>query len=139
MNDYLFCPGISVGPVLLGMSQDQVRSVIAIPPKPFTRGKTHIDAFSSLQVNYAADRTVKFIEIAPYFDTRLRFEGRDLLSLTMRELVAVFSAHEPYTLSEGTTYQFPSLRVALWRGIPFDAELDGQVESISTWTPNYWK
>ena len=138
MTEYLLHPGVGIGPIHLGMTQAEVREGMPTPAKPFTRGKTHVDAFDSFQVNYSANGVVDFLEIAPNPGTRLLFEGRDLLSTPMRELVALFSAHEPYTLRESTTYHFPSLRVALWRDISFDEELDGFVESISTWTPDYW-
>jgi hypothetical protein len=107
-------------------------------PKSFVRGRTEIDAFDSLQVNYSAHGLVDFVEIAPRSNLRLMFDGRNLCSLSMREIVELFSAHDRYSITEGTTYNFYSLRVALWRDLPYDAELGGSPESISTWTVDYW-
>jgi hypothetical protein len=120
------------------MTREEARSKMPVPPQPFVRGRTNVDAFLSIQVNYSAQNIVDFIEVAPRSNLRLMFDGRNLCSLSMRELVALFSVQDRCSITEGTTYNFYSLRVALWRDAPHDVELDGPVESISTWSPGYW-
>ncbi len=122
MVDYKVLPHQGIGPVLLHMSQEDVRRVMGIPRAslPF-RGQLAPEEYydpAGFKIEYDFDSRVRFIEVGPhkrarffYSDTNV-FETRadDLIRLIEAD-AAIDTSHSEFPLS----VVFPALELALWR------------------------
>ena len=76
------CPYVSVGPIMFGMTAEQVRSILGCAYKEFKRGpfaKTITDAFQPLGIFacYDIDRKCNAVEMV--LPAQLLYNGRELL------------------------------------------------------------
>ena len=137
MPDYTVQPFVGVGPVLLGMSRDEVRRAMPEPAKPFRKGRTsqhETDAFhqNAFQVFYGGDQpTVEYIELSRGSVVRALYRDLDVFATPADEVVAHISRDSEFDGSDPEipySYLFRGLQLSLWRPtIPeSDTDTDGR-------------
>ena len=140
MPDYTVQPFVGVGPVLLGMSRDEVRLAMPEPSKPFMKGQTsrcEVDAFhhNAFQVFYDAETvTAEYIELSRGSVFRALYRGLDIFATPAGEVVAYISRDAAFDETDQEipySYIFRDLQLSLWRPtIPeSDSDMDGRVFS----------
>ena len=123
MPDYTIQPFVGVGPVLLGMSRDEVRQAMMEQPKPFrkTKDRYEADAFhqSAFQVFYDGEQpTVEYIELSGGSIVRAFFRELDVFATPADEVVAHISRIAAFDETERElpySYIFRGLQLSLWR------------------------
>jgi len=113
-------PLVGIGPIRLGMTRDQVRAAVDMPPLSFRKG-AEVDAFynNALQVFYAADCPMaEFVEVSLGSELEPWLDGLDLSRVPADEVVASLS--KAATVDDrdpelGLSYVFPALGISLWR------------------------
>ncbi len=147
---YEVIPLKGVGPVLLGMSREEVHSVMGLPEKSFrlfADDPNLTDAYheSGFQVFYDKDDRVEHIELLSLDDSFVAiYKGKDVFRTRADELVAFISQDAPFDPEypePGCLYVFPQLELSLWR--PFlpedESDPEGQYFSgIAIGKQGYW-
>ena len=109
-------PTKSIGPIELGMTRDEVRSVMEHAGYPFCYEKKTMDYFfeNSIQTEYE-DGTVSFIGIACDQRIELIYKGKDLFDLSAKEVFELIadSEKENHQYNENE-YLFPDQITTLW-------------------------
>jgi hypothetical protein len=137
MPDYIVQPLVGVGPVLLGMSRDEVRRAMPEPAKPFRKGRTsrhETDAFhkSAFQVYYGGDQpTVEYIELSGGSVVRAFYRDIDVFATPADEVVAHVCRDSEFDHSSPEipySYLFRGLQLSLWRPTiqKSDSDTDGR-------------
>jgi len=139
-------PLVGIGPVRLGMTRDQVRAAVDMPPFSFRKG-AEVDAFynNALQVFYAADcPTVEFVEVSLGPELEPWLDDLDLSRVPVDEVVASVSKAatvDDRDPEQGLSYVFPALGLSLWRRtLPESpADLEGRYfDTVSVGTAGYF-
>jgi hypothetical protein len=133
MRKYLVEPLIGVGPVLLGMSRDEVRRVMSEPSEPFRKVMTsqhEIDSFHQcgFQVSYCGDQpTVEFIELSRDSGFCARYRDLDVFSMPADDVVAYIALDAAFDETDWEipySYIFRELQLALWRPLVPKSDTD---------------
>ena len=112
-------PGIGVGPVLLGMSREQVRHALTTCADLDQTSQPKLDyAFGNcLQIEYDDDGHVHFIGVGYYTGCGCDFEfrGRHIAAYSSHELFALLSQADGGDHSyDHDGYFFPNIMVNVW-------------------------
>jgi hypothetical protein len=141
MPDYTVQPFVGVGPVLLGMSRDEVRRVMPEPAKPFRKAQTsqhETDAFhtSGFQVFYGGDQpTVEYIELSRRSVVRALYRELDVFATPADEVVVHVSRDSEFDHSDPEipySYLFRGLQLSLWRPTIPESDADTEGRYFST-------
>jgi hypothetical protein len=111
-------PRKSIGPILLGVSRQDIRSALSSIGLPLEAERKQLDFFasSSVQVEYEEDNTASFIGIASNKNIELIYHGSDLFDTdaeTTFHLIAKHEATKNHTFTDAE-YIFPDQIVSLW-------------------------
>ena len=124
MQTYLIEPLGGIGPVRLGMTREEVRQAMAVPPRSFlkTPHSAHeTDAFheSAFQVFYTGESpTVEYIELSRSGELRAVFGGQNVLEMPADELVAILGQQYAQQNDDDAApcdVLLPALEMSLWR------------------------
>jgi hypothetical protein len=124
ITTYVVQPLVGVGPVLLGMTRDEVRQVMPEKPRPFQKtpnSKYEVDAFhgSAFQVFYGGEQpVVEYIELSGGLRVRALYGDLDVFATPADEVIARISVdadHDKEDPELPYAYIFPGLQLALWR------------------------
>lgn len=139
--DYEVTPHVSVGPVRLGMTRDQVRNLMPGPCEPFPKERDALhetDAFheSGFQVFYGGPApVVEYIELSRDSGFRALYRGVDVFATPADELAAHIAHDAPFDPDNGElgySYIFPALDLSLWRPAIPDSPDDTDGREFST-------
>jgi len=116
-------PLVGIGPVLLGMTREQARTAMGVPPHPFRKRATgpEVDAFhtNAFQVFYAVERpVVEFIEVSRGAAVEPWLNGFNVFEAPAADLVSRLSrtwAVDDQDPEVGYSYIFPAVELAWWR------------------------
>lgn len=146
---YGVIPLKGIGPVLLGMSREEVRSVMGIPIESYreTCTRTLIDVYhkGGFRVFYDEDDRVEYIELSSLDDSFTAvYKGKEVFQTKAEDLVDFISQDAPFDPEypePGCLYVFPQLELSLWR--PFlpedESDPEGQYFSaIGIAKQGYW-
>ncbi|MEL6398124.1 MAG: hypothetical protein AAFR26_03450 [Cyanobacteria bacterium J06626_4] len=114
-------PHIGVGPILLGMRREEVRTLMSKAGYPLSFERQSLDYFfkSSIQTEYQADETVSFIGIASNQEINLEYLGVDLFSITAYDAFELISNLESRTHTyDDREYLFPDQIITLYDADP---------------------
>jgi hypothetical protein len=122
MVDYKVLPHQGIGPVLLRMSQEDVRRVMGVPRVSLPlRGRLapeeYYDSFG-FKIEYDFDSRVRFIEVGPHNQARFLYSGCSVFETKADDLIRLIDADASIDTSHPefpTLVVFPSLELALWR------------------------
>ncbi len=138
---YEVLPHVGIGPVRLGISREESRSVMGEEPETFKKlvdDDTDTDAYhnSSFQVFFDRNNTVEYIEVSRGEPLDVTYKGTNVFETKANDLVQMISsdaAFDPDDPELGYSYRFPQLELALWRPIvPEDDDQDSQHHYFST-------
>jgi hypothetical protein len=123
MVDYEILPHQGIGPVLLRMSQDNVRRVMGVPRASLPiRGRLAPEDFYSstgmFKIQYDFECRVRFIEVSQRFEERFIYREYSVFETKADELIRLIEADAAIDKSHAefpATVVFPSLELALWR------------------------
>jgi hypothetical protein len=141
MPDYTVQPFVGVGPVLLGMSRDEVRRSMPEPAKPLRKERTsqhETDAFhqSAFQVFYGGDQpTVEYIELSRSSVVRALYRDIDVFATPADEVVAHISRDSEFDQSDAEipySYLFRGLQLSLWRPTIPESDTDTEGRYFAT-------
>lgn len=138
---YEVIPHVGVGPVKLGMTRQDVRTVMPGPCESFLKaGEILVDAFHDcgFQVFYAEGETgptAEFIELSARFDFRAIYRGIDIFATPADQVLAHVSVDAPFDPDDpefGYSYIFHDLDLALWRPVIQSAPDEPEGREFST-------
>ncbi len=141
MPDYVIKPLVGVGPVLLGMTRDEVRRAMPEPSTPFRKvstAKYETDSFhkSAFQVYYSGDQpTVEFIELSSDPIVHVLYGELDIFNAPADEVIAYVSRDAEYDRSDPEipySYLFRGLELSLWRPLLPEDENDSDGRCFAT-------
>lgn len=115
--NYNLLPKVGLGPVLLGMSREEVRTALGVPPKEVARRSgIPMDFFISarLQVEYGSDLRCHFVASVPGADVFLG--DRQLMGRPYSEVRALFEELDPSLAVNGPDLTSEALQVAAYAG-----------------------
>jgi hypothetical protein len=147
MRVFEVTPHVGIGPLRLGMTPAEVRQAVAgHAVEKIGRGREEMIDDLGLNVDYsAADADVTFIQAFPVDGVRFTFTGIDVFTTPADELLAAVACREGLPAPDFSPgrheYLFPSLRLALWRGVVTEepGEQGWAFESISVHVPGYYE
>lgn len=112
MHNVIIKPGEAVGPIKLGMSEDEVNQVLEGLDYSFSVLTTSYKNSSLAELEISNDRIIAAV---------LEGNELDLFQTKVEELIPRLNEISPYALndyySEGCQYDFPELGLRLWRSI----------------------
>lgn len=134
-NEHEINPHIGVGPVRLGMSCSEARSMIAVPFRSFKKSSTDVsltDAYfnNCFQLFFDEADVVNYIELSN--PIKALYKGIPVFDSKAEVIIAAISldaAVEQSVLEPGYSFLFPSLDLSLWRPTipePDQAEQDNE-------------
>lgn len=137
---YELIPFHGVGPVLLGMSRDQVQAVMGERPDSFKKPPypSLIDAYhkAGFQVYFDEDDRVEFIELssldAPYVVVYRSMKVFEVRADDLVESVSRDTHSEPQQPEPGYSYLFPQLGLSFWREFVPEDDTDPDGQFFST-------
>lgn len=140
MPHYEVIPHQGVGPVLLGMTREESRAAMNVPPHSFRKGRfasTDTDGYldNAFQVFFDHDDRVEFIELSNAPAITATYKGRDLFALHADDVVRFVARDAPFDPDDpelGYSYIFPDLELALWRSIRPEDEHDPEGRHFAT-------
>ena len=147
MLTFEILPGVSVGPVAIGMNRSQVHSVLGQPELVVPGPDERHWFLSGLAVDFDPLGQVEFIEVARSPVFRALFRGTALREVPAGDAVKLVSREDSVDQNDpefGYSFSFRTLRLSLWRGsIPDEgqAEFDDDghsFESVAIWRVGYW-
>ncbi len=122
MVDYEVRPHQGIGPVLLRMSQEDVRRVMGIPRLSLPlRGRLAPEEYYDsvgFSIQYDFDFRVRFIEVGAHPRARFFYRGYSVFETKADDLIRLIETDGPIDTSHRefpTNVVFPSLELALWR------------------------
>ena len=123
MKNFEVIPLQGVLPVALGMTRGQVHSELGRCTSSFQKTPASVqptDAWfnNSFQVFYAADETVKYIELSSNKGFAVSCMGVSVFNTQVTSLIEHFEQHAEVDTSDpehGFSFIFPSLELSLWR------------------------
>ena len=123
MKNYEVIPLQGVFPVALGMTRGQVHSELGRCASSFHKTASSAqptDAWfnNSFQVFYAADETVKYIELSCNKEFSVSCMGVSVFNAQVTSLIERFEQYAAVDTSDpehGFSFIFPSLELSLWR------------------------
>jgi len=124
MKTFDIKPKIGVGPILIGMTREEVRQHLGPPDGDDDEREWYLD---DMAIDFDSSGKVKFIELAESENYKARLNGKCLHDLEADEAVAHVQAIAPYNQNDpelGYTYLFPDLQLSLWRPVIPDNEQD---------------
>jgi hypothetical protein len=119
--EYEVVPLEGVGPVRLGMSREDSRAAMGLPPSQTSGpGERRYDHYlrNAFQVFFDEDDRVAYIELYRGDPVVALYQGRRVFDTPAAELVELVSRAAPFDPDDpelGYTYTFPALELALWR------------------------
>ena len=134
-------PFVGVGPVLFGMSRDEVHRAMPEPPKSFRKAQTsrhETDAFyrNAFQVFYDGDQpTVEYIELSRGSVVRAFYRDLDVFATPADEVVAFVSRDSAFDETRRGfpySYVFRDLQLSLWRPTIPESATDNDGRYFST-------
>jgi hypothetical protein len=139
MTIYEVRPLRGVGPVLFGMSREEIRSAMGVPTKAYrkTGACTLIDAYhrGGFQVFYDEHDRVEYIELSPLDDSFTPvYKGTEVFKMKMGDLTNLISQDAPFDPEDpelGYTYVFPQLEIGVWRPVVPEDDNDPEVQHFS--------
>jgi len=135
MLQLVITPHESIGPIKLGVSRPDLRSMLHEFGLSLESSKTKMDYFcdASIQVEYEKDETASFIGVSFHSSYTCLYEGANVFDTPAEELFALMAARE----GNGTThnfndseYVFPTQILTLWDADPQYDRLRGEVRPI---------
>lgn len=123
-HHYQVVPHIGIGPIRLGMTRAESRTVMTERPRTFRKAATQeVDAYhnNAFQVFFDEQDAVEYIELSrdePSFATL--YKGQNVFALPDEELVALIAQEadfDPINWELGYSYVFPDLELAVWRPV----------------------
>jgi len=122
MVDYEVLPHQGIGPVLLRMSQEDVRRVLGVPrlSLPIRGRLAPEEYYDSLgfKIEYDFDYRVRFIEVGAHPQARFLYRGHSVFETKADDLIKLIETDGPVDTSRRefpTNVIFPSLELALSR------------------------
>lgn len=134
---YEVIPLKGIGPVLLGMSREEVRSVMGMPIRSYKKTRdacTLTDVYHEgcFQVFFDEHERVEYIELSSPDDLFIAvYKGKGVFQTKADDLVDLISEDAPFDPEApeiGYAYVFPQLELSVWRPVlPHDEnDLEGQ-------------
>lgn len=127
--EYEVIPLQGVGPVKLGMSRKQVRSILG--KKPEVDGATEYYHRNGLKIEYSEDQKVAFIEVSRDCGLVAIYQGKDVFNVKASQLIDFVCQSSRYDEDDeefGYTFIFPEFDLSFWRPVipERDDEPEGQ-------------
>jgi hypothetical protein len=127
MHEFTITPTVGVGPVVFGMTRDDVHQLLGEPVWSHNHREQFFDGFF---VDFDSGGAVEFIELATSEQFKVNFHGIMLLELEAEQALAsmlVYGRYDETDPSLGYSYIFPDLQMSLWRPVlPESDEADDQ-------------
>lgn len=141
MITYEVIPLKGVGPVLLGMSREEVRSVMGMPIKSYKKtcdDSTLTDAYhkGGFQVFFDEHDRVEYAELSSSDDSFTAvYKGKEIFQMKADDLVDWISRDAPFDPEDrelGYAYVFPQLELSVWRPFLPENDTDPEGQYFST-------
>jgi hypothetical protein len=137
---YEVIPFKGVGPVLLGMSREEVRTAMGIPTKSYrkTGARTLTDAYhrGGFQVFFDEHDRVEYIELSSPDDSFTTvYKGKEVFQTKADDLVDLIAEDAPFDAEDpelGYTYTFSQLELGVWRPVIPEDDNDPEGRYFST-------
>ncbi len=134
MNKFNIIPGISIGPIQIGMGTDKILELWGKPQSIHGNRWMYHDGFF---IDYDESRKVEFIETGKSKNYSIILDGLDLHKTKSDKVIELFSKLDDYDRNEpdlGFSYVFKKIQLSLWRG---SVEMEF-FESIGQASPKYF-
>ena len=116
MNIYKIKPGISIGPIQIGMGANEVMELWGKPQSIHGNRWMYHDGFF---IDYGEYNKVEFIEIGKSNKYSIVLDGHDLHKTNANKAIEIVSKFDDYDRNEsdlGFGYVFKKIQISLWRG-----------------------
>jgi len=116
VSEFEIRPHVGVGPVLLGMTREEVHRVLGSPDRLIRENRESF--LDGVFVDFTPEGRAELIELANSPRFRAVFDGVWLHGTPAEDAVAVVSKHATYDETDpecGYAFVFPILDMSLWR------------------------